>query len=397
MRSKAGLSPGSRLLLACGVVRWSAVGVLATTFGLLAMSGCSGGWGDLKPTVAVQGHGETVTAGQRATFTVTATGTGPFTYQWYVNGVAINGATSNSYTTPATNMSNNGSVYTVSVTNAGGTVMSPGYPLSVNPKVPTLAFAPVASQAYGAAPLTVSATSASSGAVTYSVISGPATISGDTVTLTGVGTVVLGASQAANGNYTAATATTSFAVAPKVPTLAFASIASQTYSAAPFAVSATSASSGAVTYSVISGPATIAGNTVTLTGVGTVVLGASQAANGNYAAAAASTSFTVGAEAPMLAFTSIAPQTYGAAPFAVSATSASSGVVTYSVTSGPATISGNTVTLTGVGTVVLGAQAGSQRELCGCNRDYQLHRGCECEYHTDWPSQFDYGSWATDI
>jgi hypothetical protein len=31
--------------------------------------------------------------------------------------------------------------------------------------------------------------------------------------------------------------------------------------------------------------------------------------------------------------------------------------VTYSVVSGPATISGNTVTLTGVGTVVLNARA----------------------------------------
>jgi hypothetical protein len=103
------------------------------------------------------------------------------------------------------------------------------------------------------------------------------------VTLTGVGTVVLQASQAANANYAAATATTSFmvtATAPVVPTLSFASIAAQIYGNAPFAVSATSASSGAVTYAVVGGPATISGLTVTLTGVGTVVLSASQAASG---------------------------------------------------------------------------------------------------------------------
>jgi hypothetical protein len=50
-----------------------------------------------------------------------------------------------------------------------------------------------------------------------------------------------------------------------------------------------------VTYTVVSGPATIAGNMVTLTGVGTVVLSAGQAASGNYAATTATTSFTVAA------------------------------------------------------------------------------------------------------
>jgi hypothetical protein len=219
----------------------------------------------------------------------------------------------------------------------------------------TLNFVPIASQTYGNAPFAVSATSASSGAVTYSVASGPATIAGNMVTITGVGTVVLSASQAASGNYVAATATASFTVAAEAPTLSFTSVAAQTYGAAPFAVSAASASSGVVTYSVVSGPATISGNMVTITGIGTVVLSASQAASGNYTAATANTSFTVAAEAPTLSFVAVAAKTYGASSFAVSATSASSGAVTYSVTSGPATISGNTVTLTGIGTVVLNA------------------------------------------
>jgi sugar lactone lactonase YvrE len=93
-------------------------------------------------------------------------------------------------------------------------------------------------------------------------------------------------------NGTAVTA----AVAPTLttPTLTFAPIATQTEGAAPFAVSATSASSGAVTYAVTSGPATIAGNMVTVTGTGTVVLTASQAASGNYTAATATITFSVG-------------------------------------------------------------------------------------------------------
>ena len=50
----------------------------------------------------------------------------------------------------------------------------------------------------------------------------------------------------------------------------------QTYGAAPFGVSATSNSTGAITYSVVSGPATISGSTVTTTGAGSVTLKASE-------------------------------------------------------------------------------------------------------------------------
>jgi len=100
------------------------------------------------------------------------------------------------------------------------------------------------------------------------------------------------ASQAASGDYKAATAQASFTVYPATPTLSF-SVPDQTYGAAPFTVSATSNSPGAITYSIVSGPATISGNTVTLTGLGRVTLQASQAATNNFTAAAIQTSFTV--------------------------------------------------------------------------------------------------------
>src|SRR5271156_6759226 len=138
-----------------------------------------------------------------------------------------------------------------------------------------------------------------------------------------------------------------------VSTLSF-TVPNQTYGAAPFTVHATSNSTGAITYSVDSGPATISGNTVTLTGIGTVVLEASQAAVGDYAGGSIQTSFTVNAAAPTLSFT-VPNQIYGVAPFAVNATSNSTGAIAYSAIRGPADISGNTVTLTGIGTVVLQA------------------------------------------
>ncbi|MDE1177521.1 MAG: NHL repeat-containing protein [Edaphobacter sp.] len=192
-------------------------------------------------------------------------------------------------------------------------------------ELPILSFATITAQTYGNAPFTISATSASAGAITYTVVSGPANISGTTVTLTGAGTVVLSASQAANGNYAASIGTTSFIVMPMVPTLTFATITAQTYGNAPFMISATSASTGAITYAVVSGPANISGTTVTLTGAGTVVLSASQAASGNYASSTATTSFNVAAQTLKLS----------AGSSSSSATTTSGGTATYTLSLAP--------------------------------------------------------------
>lgn len=266
--------------------------ILGTCAGTCALTGCSANFAPLPPIITGQPGSQSVFLGESATFSVTAVGTFPFTYQWYANGTAIAGATGSTYTTPAATVAGSVSIY-ARVTNAGGTAASKPAILTANPRVPVLVFASIAAHTYGDLPFTVSATSASSGAVTYSVLSGPASVSGNTVTLTGAGTVVLGASQAASGDYGAATATASFSVAVAVPILRFVPIAQQLYGDAPFTVSATSASPGAVTYSVVSGPATVSGNTVTLTDIGTVMLQASQAATANYAAATATTSFNV--------------------------------------------------------------------------------------------------------
>ena len=60
-------------------------------------------------------------------------------------------------------------------------------------------------------------TSASPGAVSYSIASGPATVAGNTVSITGMGIVVIKATQAASGLYNATSATTSIAVLQQVP------------------------------------------------------------------------------------------------------------------------------------------------------------------------------------
>src|ERR1019366_2789506 len=69
------------------------------------------------PSISAQPVSQTTTAGQTATFAVTAAGTAPLTYQWNKNGAVIAGATSASYTTPATTTADNGAAFTVTVSN----------------------------------------------------------------------------------------------------------------------------------------------------------------------------------------------------------------------------------------------------------------------------------------
>lgn len=78
------------------------------------------------------GH-QSVTEGQTATFNVTAAGAGTLSYQWQRNGVDIPGATSASYTTPATTLAESGDTLRCVVTNAGGSTPSNTATLTVNP------------------------------------------------------------------------------------------------------------------------------------------------------------------------------------------------------------------------------------------------------------------------
>jgi hypothetical protein len=69
----------------------------------------------------------------------------------------------------------------------------------------TITFGTLTNQPYGMTPFQVTATASSGLPVTFSIVSGPATVSSNTVAITGVGTVTVRASQAGNLAYNAAT------------------------------------------------------------------------------------------------------------------------------------------------------------------------------------------------
>ena len=78
----------------------------------------------------------------------------------------------------------------------------------------TISPTPISTQVYGVAAITITATASSYLPVTYMVKSGPATISGSVLTITGAGIVDVEADQAGNATYAPTTVYESFTVTP---------------------------------------------------------------------------------------------------------------------------------------------------------------------------------------
>jgi hypothetical protein len=225
----------------------------------------------------------------------------------------------------------------------------------------TITFPTIGTKTFGSAPFALNATASSGLTVTYMVTSGPATVSGNTVTLTGAGTVSIQASQAGNTTFNAAPSVTqSFVVNKGSQTISFPAIPNKAQNDPPFQLNATTSSGLPVSYKVSSGPATVSGNTVTLTGVGEVWIEASQAGDVNYnLATAVSRNFLVSRsvvkQSQSITFPVLPNRTFGDPAFQLEATASSGLPVSYRITSGPATVAGNTVTLTGAGSVSIEA------------------------------------------
>jgi formylglycine-generating enzyme len=76
------------------------------------------------PLIAQQPQSQTVILSSNATFTVSAVGIGPLTYQWLFNGSVISGGTNNFLTITNVSFANVGNSYQVIITNSYGSVTS---------------------------------------------------------------------------------------------------------------------------------------------------------------------------------------------------------------------------------------------------------------------------------
>jgi hypothetical protein len=276
-------------------------------------------------------------------------------------------------------------------TNSKGSATSKAAKLTVTKAPQVIIFATIANQPFSTNPSVFISPVATSGLpVSVSIVSGPATFSNNTITLTGVGTVTVAANQAGDAQYAAAAEVVqSFSVLKGSQTIQVPVHAGVTYGDAPFPVNASATSNLPVTLTVASGPATIKFTTIaggpgggggtpswraatavggaqegwvlTLTGAGTVKLHATQAGNADWdPAVPVDVSIGVAKALQTITFPTIPNQTFGASPFTLGATSTSGLPVSYTVLGGPATISNGKVTLTGTGQVRIAAsQAGN--------------------------------------
>jgi hypothetical protein len=114
----------------------------------------------------------------------------------------------------------------------------------------TVTFNPIPTQTYGNSPITLVATASSGLPVTFSIVSGPATVSGTILTITGAGTVIVDANQAGNSTYNPGVAQQSFAINPVTLTVTGVTANNKVYDST---ATATINTNGAALVGVISG------------------------------------------------------------------------------------------------------------------------------------------------
>jgi hypothetical protein len=261
---------------------------------------------------------------------------------------------------------------TVHLTGAGSCTITASQPGNTNfnpaPDVPqsfsiakgsqTITFDALSSKNFGDPDFAVSASASSNLTITFAA-STDCSMAGSTVHITGAGSCTITASQAGNSNYSPASdIPQSFSIAKGSQTITFAVLLTKNFGDSDFAVSGTTSSSLAVTFTT-SGNCSIAGPTVHLTGAGSCTITASQAGDSNYNPASdVPQSFSIAKGIQTITFAPLSSKSFGDVDYAVSATASSSLAITFAASSN-CSIAGSTVHITGAGSCTITAsQAG---------------------------------------
>jgi uncharacterized repeat protein (TIGR01451 family) len=221
-------------------------------------------------SATVSGGGETNTSNDTGSVVTTVNGPPDFTISKSHSGNFSQGQNGATYTITASNAGTSPSTGTVTVSEAipaGLTLVSmsgPGWTCAALP-VCTRTDSLPAGSSYPAITATVNVAA-----------NAPATVT-NAVSVAGGGEV--------NTANDAANDATTISVVVQSQTITFPPIATQTYPVAPITLNATASSGLAVSYTA-SGPATVSGNILTITGGGSVTVQATQAGNANYSPAA---------------------------------------------------------------------------------------------------------------
>ena len=263
------------------------------------------------------------------------------------SGTVTSGAASVTYTLPAGTVATTYSIHAVYNASAPFATSSDStHSLMIGKATPSIAWATPSAIPYGTAlsATQLNASSTVAGTFVYSPLAGVVATAGSqtlSVTFTPTDTT----------DYTTATSTVTLVVNKATPSIAWATPSAIPYGTALSAtqLNASSTVAGTFVYSPLAGVVPSAGSqtlSVTFTPTDTT----------DYTTATSTVTLVVNKATPSIAFTAPSPVTYGTAPIALFATGGASGnAVTFSVVSGPGSITGNTLTINGAGSVVVAA------------------------------------------
>ena len=296
------------------------------------------------------------------TVTATASNTNSFTYTSSNEGVA--------------QIDSNGEV---SILNVGSTILTVSQAADTNYEAGTSTitlnitkanpvisgFADI-SKTYGDSSFEIIAPSSTSdGSFTYTSSTSSATISGNTVTIAGAGNVIITATQTPSVNYNSATITATLSIAKANQSISIGALPTSSsiitqVNTAPVPLTATSSSGESVTITVPSGSiGTIAGSvgSYTLSAIsssGILSITYTALGNANYNTASTTVLLDVDKIPQSIGFSSPMPTSISyitGLEVALTAVSSSTSAMLYSIISGPASVSGDKLIITGAGTV----------------------------------------------
>jgi hypothetical protein len=211
-----------------------------------------------------------------------------------------------------------------------------------------ITFGALAVKTYGDAPFALDAASSTGMTLSYaSDNEGVATVSGNVVTIVGAGTATITASQSGNNNYLAASVQQTLTVNPASATVVLGSLVA-TYDGTGKAASATTTPVGLSVALTYDGGLAVPVNAGSYTVIATIT-------DGLYVGSATNT-LVIGKASQAIPFGALAAKTYGDAPFALGSSASSGLLVSYaSDNTDVAMVSGNTVTIVGVGSATITA------------------------------------------
>ena len=237
------------------------------------------------PSIATQPQSQTLMAGSQFDLSVLATSLVPMSFQWQLGGHSVVGATNSSLS--ITNVSSlNAGNYVVIVSNSIGSVTSSVAVIKITLQNQTISFTPIPDKTYGDADFGLNANASSGLPINFTVVSGPAILIGTNLTIIGTGIVTVQSSQPGNAFFSPANTIQTFTVQRASQAISFGSISNKTISDPPISLTATASSGLPILFTLVSGPASLSGNILTLTGPGMVVVRASQLGSTNFLAAA---------------------------------------------------------------------------------------------------------------